>query len=91
MRVTHDPNANLDYTVDWADWLVDGETISSSTWIVPTGLTAGVASHDTTTAWCWISGGTAGADSDYALSRPVHPASDSQSDDRGSTPLGGII
>lgn len=60
MRVPHDPHADLDYTVDWSDWLATGETISTSEWIIPAGLTAGVDSHDSTTAWCWVSGGTPG-------------------------------
>ena len=36
-----DPSARLDYTWDWAPWLADvGDTISSATVTVPTGLTA---------------------------------------------------
>ena len=54
-----DPDAKLDYKVDWEEWL-DGDTISASTWTVPTGLTQVSASFSTTTATVWLSGGTAG-------------------------------
>lgn len=82
MRVTHDPDATLDYTVDWSAWLADDETISESAWVVPTGLTAGVDSHDDTTAWVWISGGT--ADTDYTLTNRV-TTSAGRTDDRSIT------
>lgn len=60
-----DPNARLEYRVDWSDagedpWLAPGEEISSSTWIVPPGITEDGEDHDTTTAWVWLTGGTAG-------------------------------
>ncbi len=54
-----DPDAILDYGCKWLEWL-DGDTISSSTWIVPSGLTEDSASHTTTTTTIWLSGGTAG-------------------------------
>jgi hypothetical protein len=31
----HDLTAELDYAVDWTDWLDIGETIATSTWSVP--------------------------------------------------------
>jgi hypothetical protein len=31
---THDPQARLDYYVNWAQWLADGETITDATWTV---------------------------------------------------------
>jgi len=54
-----DPDAVLDYQVDWSDWL-DSDTISTSTWTVPSGLAEDSASNTTTTATVWLSGGTAG-------------------------------
>jgi hypothetical protein len=60
-----DPDAILDYQVDWSDWLVT-DTISTSVWTVPTGITAGngingapAPSNTTTTATIWLLGGTA--------------------------------
>jgi len=57
-----DPNAVLDYQIDWETWL-GTDTISTSTWTVPTGLTKDSDSKTTTAATIWLSGGT--ADSQY--------------------------
>jgi hypothetical protein len=57
---TKDPSDNLDYGFDWSGWLGPGETIASSTWDVPDGITAGVASYDNTTTTQWLSAGTSG-------------------------------
>ena len=54
-----DPNAVLDYTVDWSEWL-DGDTISTSSWTVATGLTKASDSKTSTAATAWLSGGTVG-------------------------------
>lgn len=55
-----DPNAVLDYEIDWSSWLATSETISTSTWTVPTGITKDSDTHTTTTTTAWLSGGTAG-------------------------------
>lgn len=57
-----DPDADLDYACDWSGWLVDGDTISESTWILPDGatLTAHTDSFTTTHAIVWFRGGTLG-------------------------------
>jgi len=55
-----DPEAVLDYGFDWSDWLADGETISTSTWTVPTGITKDSDSKTDTVTTIWLSGGTAG-------------------------------
>ena len=54
-----DSDAVLDYTVNWADWL-GVDTISSSSWTVPTGLTEDSDSNTDQTATVWLSGGTVG-------------------------------
>lgn len=59
-----DPNATLDYGFDWSEWLATGDTISSSDWTVPAGLTEVSASNTTTTATVFLSGGTAGSSYD---------------------------
>jgi hypothetical protein len=51
---------SLDYGIDYADLLDDGETISDSTWTVPEGLTAGIAGASGSVVTQWLSGGTAG-------------------------------
>lgn len=57
---TKDPNAELDYGFDWSDWLADGETISSSSWEVDSGITVVSSSASTTRTVVWLSGGTVG-------------------------------
>lgn len=55
-----DPLAIKDYTVDWSDWL-GTDTISTSAWAIPTGLTKvqdSVVSGNLKTL-VWFSGGTA--------------------------------
>ena len=57
------PLAKLDYTVDWEDWLATGETISSATWTIPSGLTDEEnESNTTTSATAWVSGGSVGTE-----------------------------
>jgi len=57
-----DPDAELDWKIDWGSkgWLGATETIQTSTWIVPAGLTKVSDTHDDTTATIWLTGGTAG-------------------------------
>lgn len=54
-----DPNSVLDYTENWATWLVT-DTITTSTWTLDAGITKDSDTNTTTTATAWISGGTAG-------------------------------
>ena len=54
-----DPNAKLDYHIDWSDWL-GSDTISSSAWAVPDGVTQESDDYSPTTTTVWMSGGTAG-------------------------------
>ena len=62
-----DPDAVLDYAFDWSSWLSAGETISTRTITVGTGLTQ--PSTDTESSGVvtvWLSGGAAGNDYDVA-------------------------
>lgn len=56
-----DPDATLDYVVNWEDWL-DGDTIDSMSYIADTGITVETAMNSNTnsTSTLWLSGGTAG-------------------------------
>lgn len=56
---TKDPDANLDYQVDWSSWL-GLDTIQASVWVVPAGLTNTAETNTTTTATVWLSGGKKG-------------------------------
>lgn len=53
------PGAVLDYGHRWTRWL-DGDTIASSTFIVPTGLSSVQKSHTATTTTVWLAGGDVG-------------------------------
>jgi len=55
-----DPDAVLDYTVDWSSWLESGETISSHTITVPTGITKDSDSELSGVVTIWLSGGVDG-------------------------------
>ena len=71
--------AVLDYELNWATWLASGETISSSSWSVETGLTEDSESNTTTTAKVWVSGGTVGKT--YTATNTI-TTSDSRTDAR---------
>ena len=56
-----DPNAVLDYTIDWSDWLGENETISTHSVIADTGITVDSSSIvDNTSVMIWLRGGTVG-------------------------------
>lgn len=60
---TKDPDEVLDYGVNWADPSSDalaGDTISTSSWIVPSGIVKDSDGHTPTTTTIWLSGGTVG-------------------------------
>jgi len=78
---TKDPNAVLDYSFDWSDWLTGGETIATSTWLNPDSLTINTTANTTTTTVVWVTGGTAGKT--YRLTnRIVTNSSPTRTDDR---------
>jgi len=55
-----DPNAVLDYAIDWSSWLATEEAISSHTVTVETGLTKDSDSESDGVVTVWLSGGIAG-------------------------------
>jgi uncharacterized RDD family membrane protein YckC len=54
-----DPNDILDYQIDWSAWL-GVDTIVTSTWFVPAGITKNSDSKTTGVTLIWLSGGTSG-------------------------------
>jgi hypothetical protein len=66
-----DPDATLDYSIDWSEWL-DTDTIISSTWSVPEDLVAEDGSSTTTTSTVWLSGGIAGVS--YSVTNQIATA-----------------
>ena len=63
-----DPDEVLDYVIDWAARLGD-DTVSTSTFTVPTGITKDSDTNTDTTTTVWLSGGTAGAS--YAIHNQI--------------------
>ena len=59
-RFTKDPDATLDYKVDWSSWLID-DTITASLWIVPPELNNEVDTFTDSSATIWLSGGSVGS------------------------------
>lgn len=52
-----DPDEVLDYEIDWTSRL-GGDTIVTSTWTVPTGVTKNSDTFTGSTTIVWLSGGT---------------------------------
>lgn len=77
-----DPEAKLDYSIDWSDWLETGDEISTSTWTVPSGITKDSDSKSTQITTIWLSGGTDGED--YDLTNHI-VTTDGREDDRTIT------
>ncbi len=59
MTFAKDPDAVLDYSLDWSRWLA-GDEIAASEWIVAVGLTKASATNSPSKTTVWLSGGTAG-------------------------------
>lgn len=59
-KFTKDPQAVLDYAIDWSDWLEIDDTIASAEWTVPTGIVSDKEEESDTAAVIWLSGGTLG-------------------------------
>jgi len=58
---TKDPDATVDFTIDWSDLLAESspqDTIASSSWTANQGVVVDRDSNTTTTATVWVSGGT---------------------------------
>jgi hypothetical protein len=71
MTFLKDPQALLDFSVDWTSWL-GSDTIATSTWTVPTGLTKVSDSKTTEIATVWLSGGTVGQE--YTVTNHIKTA-----------------
>lgn len=64
--------AKLDYSIDYTDWL-DGDTIATSAWDIPDGITTSGEANTTTAVTIWASGGTEGET--YELENTITTAS----------------
>jgi hypothetical protein len=64
-----DPNAVLDYSVDWSKWLA-GDQIETSAWFISDpALQSADDSHTTTRTTLWLAGGVAGQS--YAVTNRI--------------------
>lgn len=66
-----DPDEVLDYQIDWSDRL-GADTIATTTWVVPSGITKDSDTNDDTTTTIWLSGGTTGET--YSLTNRITTA-----------------
>ncbi len=73
-----DPDAVLDYVIDWDDWL-GTDTIATSTWAAEAGITIDSDTNTNTTATVWLSSGTAGTE--YIVTNEIVTAA-SRTDNR---------
>lgn len=53
-----DPDSTLDFAINWSP-ILDGDTIATSSFLLPDGLTEVSSSNTTTTATIFVSGGSA--------------------------------
>ena len=72
-----DPDSVLDYTVNWETWL-DSDTITVSSWTVPTGITEDSDTFGDSITTIWLSGGTVGKK--YEITNHITTAGDRQED-----------
>lgn len=66
-----DPDATLDYPMDWGAWLdaAGGDRIQTSTWTLAAGIANAGETNSGTMAVIWLAGGTAG--SSYIVSNRI--------------------
>lgn len=57
--IEKDPSSVRTYYVNWTEWLA-GDTIATSTWVVPEGLTKANDTNNDTHAYVKVSGGVIG-------------------------------
>lgn len=56
-NVIKDPEAEVDFTLDWSDYLEGSDVIDTVTWTVPSGITKGATANTDTTTTIWLSSG----------------------------------
>jgi hypothetical protein len=80
-RYSKDPDAELDYQLDWSDWLADGESIIDLD-VTVAGLTLLTSGFTATTTTAWVSGGVVGANGSIEFRITTDSAPLSRIDDR---------
>lgn len=60
VKLPKDPNARIEYQLDWSAWLPDGVSIVGLE-VEVAGLTLVTSSYTSTLTTAWVSGGTVGS------------------------------
>ena len=77
-KFVKDPDAVLDYKMDWSDWLGE-DTISASSWAVDNAnITIDSDTHTTTDTTVWLSGGE--AKKSYRVTNSIETAAGRKND-----------
>lgn len=66
-KFTKDPNAVLDYTIDWSAWLPDGDVLTDATATATSGIEVDSVSRTTNLTTVWVSGGSSGSSYDVTV------------------------
>ena len=61
-RVNKDPDARLDFVVDWEQWLASDDWIASAAASVQSGIALHLQTWTSTQHAIWVSGGTVGTE-----------------------------
>lgn len=82
VKYVKDPNAVLDYTIDWTAWLPGSDTITNATWTVQSTAAGAVVVEDVAVAnhssTVWLSGGVVGEK--YTVTNHITTAGGRQDD-----------
>jgi hypothetical protein len=76
--IKKDPYEQLAYTMDWSKWLIPGDSISTSSWVLDTGISGTTSSNGTATTTVVIFGGTNG--NTYLVSNRIVTANNLKSE-----------
>jgi hypothetical protein len=80
-KLPKDPDAVLDYQLDWSDWLAEGESIAALA-VTVTGLVLETSAFTATATTAWVSGGVVGALGEIEFRITTDSAPLSRVDDR---------
>lgn len=81
-KAPKDPDATLDYQLDWSDWLATGVSITALSVTSDNGVTVETSSFTATTTTAWLSGGTLGAKANITFRITTDSSPVNQIDDR---------
>lgn len=77
-----DPDATLDYQIDWSDWLATGVSIVGLAVTADSGVEVDSSSFTSTTTTAWLSGGNLGETANITFRITTDSSPVAQIDDR---------